>query len=135
MIQRRAFSLSSSFFFQLALGFFFLMLGIMGLDGHNSRLSELARAFGRNDTLSLIMSLVEMAMGIVLILRLFFDVPSGISSIIAIVLFCLWAFYMFMSLVANDTFLKPNFVVWLYNVSWHTIILIGLWQVGALSRR
>jgi hypothetical protein len=130
MAKKSGISFSSLFFLQLSLGVFFLMLGIMGLGDYNSKSSEFARFFGRDDTMRVVMSVVELVMGVILMLGLFMSVSADLTKVFSFALFGLWALYMIINLFLNDTFLEPNTVVWLYNISWHAVILVGLWVVG-----
>jgi hypothetical protein len=130
MSKRSGFSVSSSLLLQLCLGAFFLMLGIMGLGDYNSKLSEVARFFGRDDTLRIVMAVIEIIMGGILILGLVVTVSGGIAKVFSLALFALWALYMFMNFFMNKAFLEPSAVVWLYNFSWHAVILVSLWMVG-----
>jgi hypothetical protein len=123
-------TLDSYFFLQLALGLFFLMLGIMGLSEHNSKLSAVARFLGRNDTLRVIMSVVEIVMGVALAAKLFVAFPDDVARTVSIALFALWALYMLVNLVLNNNFMEPTAVAWLYNLAWHSVILASLWIVG-----
>jgi hypothetical protein len=68
MAKRVGFSLNSGFFLQLSLGVFFLMIGIMGVGNYDSGLSQVARFFGRKDTLSIIVAVIEIIMGGILVL-------------------------------------------------------------------
>jgi len=130
MPQKSAIRFDASFFLQLSLGVFFLMLGIMGLGNYNSKLSEVARFFGRNDTLRIAMAIVELAMGAVLVVGLFVSVASGLAKLLSIALFALWILYMLITLVLNDRFMEPSAVVWLYNLAWNSVILVALWMTG-----
>jgi uncharacterized membrane protein YphA (DoxX/SURF4 family) len=130
MAKKSGISFSSLLFLQLFLGVFFLMLGIMGLGDYNSKYSEFARFFGRDDTMRVVMSVVELVMGVILILGLFMSVSADLTKIFSFALFGLWALYIVISFFLNNSFLEPNTVVWLYNISWHAVILIGLWVVG-----
>jgi len=130
MSKRSGFSVSSAMLLQLCLGVFFLMLGIMGLGDYNSKLGEFARFFGRDDTLRIVMAVIELVMGGILILGLVVTVSGGIAAVFSFALFALWAFYMFMNFFMNKTFLEPSTVVWLYSFSWHAVILVSLWMVG-----
>ncbi len=123
-------SFGSAFFLQLSLGAFFLMLGIMGLGDYDSGLSKAARFFGRDDTLRIVMAVVEIVIGVVFVLGLFVSVSAALSRILVIALFALWALYMLLNLFLNKSFLEPNTVAWLYNLSWHSVILISIWAVG-----
>jgi len=127
--KKSGFSVSSAFFLQLSLGVFFVMLGYLGIKNHDSTFSEIGRALGRDDTMNLVMAIIEMGMGAVLVLGLFIAVSSGLSRLISVALFILWAFYMALAYFVNDLG-KPEWTTWLYNVSWHTIILVSLWMVG-----
>jgi hypothetical protein len=130
MARKSAVQFDASFFLQLSLGVFFFMLGIIGLGNYNSKLSEVARFFGRNDTLRILMSVVEIAMGAILVAGLFVSVASGIAKLLSIALFALWILYMLINLVLNGRFMEPNAVVWFYNLAWQAVILVSLWIVG-----
>jgi len=129
MAKKAEFSSTSVFLLQLCLGVFFIVLGISDLSRYDSFGSQISRAFGNNQVLSLIMAVLELVMGAVLVLGLVVSVPSGMTRILGLALFVLWAVYMIVRFVAND-FLKPDFLTWLYNLSWHSIILVSLWIVG-----
>jgi hypothetical protein len=118
-----------TFLLQLCLGVFFLVLGISNLTHYNSGFSEFKRAFGNNDTLSVIMAAVEIVMGAFLALGLFVSASNDMTKLLGFVLFILWALYMVVTFVVQD-FLKPSLLPWLYQVSWNAIILISLWIVG-----
>ena len=117
MAQKKTVSFTSIFFLQLALGVFFLMLGIMGLGNYNSDLSKVARWFGRDDTLRVIMAVVELVMGGILLFGLFIPVaatsrgssPSPSSSSGPSIIF--------MTYFINGNFLEPSAVVWLYGMA------------------
>jgi hypothetical protein len=117
------------FFLQLALGVFFLVFGVSNLTNYNTDWNELRRAFGRNDTLALATAVVEIVMGALLVLGLFLTLTDDVTKILGLVLFVLWGLYMVVSFIVND-FLKPDFLTWLYRVSWNAIILISIWIVG-----
>jgi uncharacterized membrane protein YphA (DoxX/SURF4 family) len=119
------------FFLQLCLGVFFLVLGIMGLTNYNNPdlLSRIGRAFGNNNTLSLVMAVVEIVMGAILVLGLFLSASADLTRLVGVVLFILWALYMVVTFFVQGLF-KPDLLPWLYQVSWNSIILISLWIVG-----
>ena len=119
------------FFLQLCLGVFFLVLGITDLTNYNhpDLLSQVGRAFGKNETLALAMAVVEIVMGAVLALGLFLSASADLTRLLGIALFLLWALYMVVAFFVQDL-LKPNLLTWLYRVSWNAVILISLWIVG-----
>jgi hypothetical protein len=114
---------------QFCLGVFFIVLGVSNLTNYNSDWSELKRAFGKNDGLSLAMAVVELVMGAILVFGLFLSVSADLTKLLGIVLFILWALYIVLAFFIQN-FLEPNFLTWLYRLSWHGIILISLWIVG-----
>jgi hypothetical protein len=119
------------FLLQLCLGVFFLVLGISDLTNYNNPdiIGGLKRAFGKNDTLSLVMAVVEIVMGAVLALGLFLSASAELTKLLGFVLFVLWALYMVVAFFVQG-FLEPNLLTWLYRVAWHSIILLSLWIVG-----
>jgi uncharacterized membrane protein YphA (DoxX/SURF4 family) len=119
------------FFLQLCLGIFFLVLGITDLTNYNHPdfLSQVGRAFGKNETLALVMAVVEIVMGAILALGLFLSASTDMTKLLGVVLFILWALYMVVAFFVQDL-LKPNLLTWLYRVSWNAVILISLWIVG-----
>jgi hypothetical protein len=130
MAKKSALTFDAGFFLQLCLGLFFLMLGIMGLGDYDTSVSKFARWLGRDDTLKVIMSVVEIVMGAILLLGLFLSVSSDLTKLFSIALFVLWAVYMAITFFLNDSFMKPSAVVWFYNISWNAVILVALWIVG-----
>ncbi len=129
MAKKAEFSSTSVFLLQLCLGVFFVVLGVSDLTGYNTGVNKALRYIGDNQVLSLIMAVLELVMGAILVLGLVVSVPSGMTRILGLALFVLWAVYIVVRFIAND-FLEPNFISWLYNLSWHCIILVSLWIVG-----
>lgn len=118
-----------TFFLQLFLGVFFLVLGISNLTNYNADWNALRRAFGSNQTLALAMAVVEIVMGALLVLGLFVTLSDDVTKVLGFVLFVLWGLYMVVSFIVND-FIKPDLLTWLYRVSWNSVILVSLWIVG-----
>ncbi len=130
MAKRSGLNFGTIFFLQLSLGAFFLALGIMGLTDYNKNISGFMRFLGRNDALKLTISIAELVMGGILLLGLFVTVPSAFARILSLAMFAVWGFYMVMTFIVNDPF-QPSFIVWLYNLAWHSVILVSLWLVGS----
>jgi len=129
MAKRSYFTPNSGVLLQVSLGLFFLALGVMGLGDYNSRINGVARFFGREDSLRVVVAVVELVMGVLLVLSLFLSMSSGIARIFWVCLFGLWALFILYYFVFNGLF-KPDFVPWLYEVAWRCVILAGLWIVG-----
>jgi hypothetical protein len=118
-----------TFFLQLCLGVFFLVLGVSNLTNYNTDWNALRRAFGSNQTLALIMAVVEIVMGALLVLGLFITLSDDVTKLLSFVLFVLWGLYIVVSFIVNE-FLKPDFLTWLYRLAWNSVILVSIWIVG-----
>lgn len=121
--------INAEFVLQICLGVFFLALGIMGVTEFNSKVSGVLRFFGKNDTLNMIIAIVEIAMGAVLLLAIVVRLPGGLGKVLGIVLAVLWAILMVMTYVVNKPF-EPTFIEWLVGLSRDASILAALWIVA-----
>ena len=122
-------SFDSTFFLQLSLGVFFIVLGILGLTQYSSKTSEVMRFFGKNNVMTLVVAIIQLLSGAVLAAGLFMSVNSGFAQLLSIAIFALWAFSMLMTLVVNG-FLRPDLLAWLYKAAWNSVVLASLWIVG-----
>lgn len=129
MAKRPSISLTSVFFLQLVIGIFFLSLGILGIQGHDSTLSQLRRTFGHNDSLQLIMAIVELVAGIILVVGLFVALSGEVQRLVSLILFCLWALVLVLQYVV-DGFDSKHFLTWLQSLSLDSVVLVGLWVIG-----
>jgi hypothetical protein len=129
MAKRSSPVLDSVLLLQLSLGLFFLALGAMGLGDYNSKFAGVMRFFGRDDTLRIVTAIIQLGMGGVLLLSPFVKVPHGLGNIFSIALIVLWAVYIIYYFVLNNL-AQPDFIPWLYEVSWRCVILAALWLVG-----
>jgi uncharacterized membrane protein YphA (DoxX/SURF4 family) len=121
------------FILQLLLGVMFLTLGILGLSNYNSDLAQVGRALGRmfgssSGNLNVVISVIEVAAGIFLLVDLFSVIPSGIVSILHLVVFILFAANMVLRFVING-FLEPDLLPWLASVSKEAVILTSIWMI------
>jgi len=129
MAKQSSLSNSAELVLQICLGAFFLAIGIMGVTNYNSNVSGVLRFFGKNDTLNIIIAVVEIAMGAVLLLALVAKLSGQLGQILGLVLAILWAIYLVMTYIINKPF-EPTFIVWLFQFSRDLIILVALWIVG-----
>lgn len=123
---------SAELVLQICLGAFFLVLGIMGVTSYKSNLSGVLRFFGNNDTLNIVVAIVEIAMGAVLLIGLVAKVSGQLAQVLGIVLALLWGVYLVMTYLVNKPF-EPSFIEWLFKFSRDLIILVSLWIVGRRS--
>lgn len=118
------------FLLRISLGIFFLVLGIQGLSVHTSKTAEVLRWFGRNDTLNIVISVVQILAGAVLCIGVFLPIGSTVSWLLSLGILVLWGIYMVMTLFLKD-FLRPDTLSWLYKTSWSFIIFTSLWLVSS----
>ena len=131
-------SSGSYFLLKLSLSLMFIAIGIAGITGYNSGLSEFARGvnqlFGRsNSILPLIMAIIELLAGVLLLLSMFSIFPSNLTPLLLLVILIFWAVTIVLQYFING-FLKPDFIPWLGNVSVQLVILSGLWLVYSQTR-
>lgn len=129
MAKRQTFALSSVFFLQLVIGIFFLSLGILGIQGHDSTLSQIRRTLGNNDSLQLVIAIVELVAGIVLVVGLFVSISGELQRLVGLILFCLWALVLILQYVV-DGFDSKYFLTWLQGLALNSVVLVGLWIIG-----
>jgi hypothetical protein len=129
MAKKGVIAINSSFFLKLALGIFFLFAGILGLTEADSKLSELARFLGRDDTMRYTTAIIEIVVGIVLLVRLFVSFGTQLDVIVMIAMFALWGLYILVNYVFKN-FGEPDTMAWLYGISRDSIILVAIWISG-----
>jgi hypothetical protein len=129
MAKSKGFIVDSRFFLQLSIGAFFLVLGIMGFGEYNSVLNKFARTFGRNDTLRIVVAVVEVVMGGLLIAGLFVSISGLAAKVLFLACFAAWAGIILYFNVFG-TKIDKNFLPWCYEISWRCSVLAGLWIVG-----
>ena len=129
--------INGMFFLQLSLALMFIAIGIVGITNYNSDVSQFGRSVGKvfgknNDIFPIIFAIIQLAAGILLLLSLFIGIPGNILSISLLVIFIFWALSIVMAFVLDDLF-KPDFIVWLANISPQLVILSALWVVFRTS--
>lgn len=111
---------------QALVAIFFIVAGIIGVQGYNSTVSGIARFFGRNDALAIVVAVVEIAVGAILALGFVVKIPKGIGGILALIFPILWAIWVILQWFGRDAF-KPDFATWLFGFSRDLVILVALW--------
>ncbi|HOO72258.1 MAG TPA: hypothetical protein PK926_10895 [Spirochaetota bacterium] len=118
---------------QIALALFFGITGLVFLMNYNSASYEVGRAFaklvGKNDTLNVVVAVIQLIAGIVLLAGLFAFVPQRYMVIACMAIMVLWVIQIIMSHIAYN-FLAPAFIPWLHRLSSDLIVLAGIWAVS-----
>lgn len=126
-------SVNSMFFLQLSLALMFIAIGIVGITNYNSGISQFGRSvsglFGKNNNIiPILFAVLELVAGVLLLLSLFTGLPGKFLSIAMIIIFIFWAITLVMNYFTDGLF-KPDFIVWLAEVSPQLVILSALWIV------
>lgn len=116
---------------KISLSLMFIAIGIVGITNYNSDVSQFSRSinklFGGEDNLfPIIFSIFELTAGIVLILTFFTVQSRNFISISLLIIFIVWAVSIVLTYFTNS-FLKPDFIRWLANVTPQLVILSSLW--------
>lgn len=126
-------SVNSIFFLKLSLALMFIAIGIVGITHYNSGISQFGRSinglFGKNNNIiPILFAVLELVAGVLLLASLFTSLPGKFLSIAMIVIFIFWALTLIMNYFTEGLF-KPDFIIWLSEVSPQLVILSALWIV------
>ena len=127
-------TINSLMILHLIVAVFFILTGINGLIAYTTKSSEVARAVvqffgGKPDTITLVISVVELAAGIILIFALFVQMKSRLPYIASLTIFILWALYIIYILFMKGG-VEQKAVIWLQGLSLNLIVLMALWTVS-----
>ncbi len=129
--------ISAIWLIQLFIGIFFAASALIILTGYNSAGSEFMRGvnkmFGKNNSWTLVVAILELLSGIVLIAGLFVSTQQRLMFMAGLVIFILWSLNI-LTLYFFGGFLKPSFMVWVRDLSLQLVVLAGLWGVMMESR-
>lgn len=122
---------STYLFLEISLAVLFITTGLAGITHYNSTGAEFMRSVnkafgGSNDIVPIIMSIIELAAGVVIILRLFGVVKGNVPKIALLVIFIYWVVKILLNFILND-FAEPDFIIWLGNIAPHLVILAAIW--------
>jgi hypothetical protein len=133
---------SSLFFLQLALGIFFIVLGVLAIVQDSTILNEaprvdrfanaIARFFGssRSDVLEIVVAILVIAAGVVVFADLFFPVEGRLYFIAALFLFIFWLTQFILILFINGFPTGSSFMPWLMKVCSDTVFLASTWIIS-----
>ena len=123
---------SAMFLIQLFIGIFFAASAVIILSGYNSAGNQfmrgVSRLFGKSNYWGLTIAIVQLLSGIILILGLFVSMQQKPMFIAAFAIMVLWGINIVM-IFFLDSFMKPDFLNWIKDLSLQLVILAGLWGV------
>ncbi len=121
---------------QLALGVFFILIGLEVLIYYNSTVGQIVSGFsnlfgGSKQVIESVIAVIEIVAGAVLILTLFVPMGRGAFNFLVLLIFILWA----AKIVYNDfivkTVFQPNWLTWCKELALDVIVLVGVWATRA----
>lgn len=83
-------ALDTVFVLQVALGLFFLVLGILSFIEYGSAGSELKRTFGESQVIEVLVSVAFLICGLIMLSAIFIPVKTSTLQIAVLVVFVLW---------------------------------------------
>lgn len=119
---------------QLALGCFFLIMGLEEVLYHNSTVGQFVSGLGKvfGDTkypLEMTIAIIEIIVGVVVILSLFVQFPKGLFNLAILIVFVLWAVkIVYVHFITKEVF-TPSWLTWLKGFSLDLIVLLSVWLV------
>ena len=124
----------SFFLLQIAVGLFFLLMGLQGLINYDSYGSQATRfvndLFGNNNNvINIIVSIGAFVSGIIILGGLFIPLKNSTLMIATLVVFIFWALKIAYFYVANNL-LEPDVITWLQNLSLDCVILMSVWIIN-----
>lgn len=132
MAKSKSFGLSSRAILQLALGFFFVVLGITGIIPQAGE-GIFGLSKGRT-TLEIIFGVFEVICGAFFLIDAIKRISRKTSVLITLVILCLWILRMVISEFVNGIDLNstgivfhPVFISWLLTVSIDLVVAASLW--------
>lgn len=124
----------SFFLLQVAVGLFFLLMGLQGLINYDSNINQAARfvndLFGSNtNIINISISIGALISGIIILGGLFIPLKNSTLMIATLVIFIFWALKIAYFYVANNL-LEPDLITWLHNLSLDCVILMSVWIIN-----
>jgi hypothetical protein len=132
-MSRSGLKIGALFLLQLAVGLFFLIVGLEVLIYYNSaagQLEGLSRLFGSATyVIQIIIGVIELVSGIVILGALFLPVQFSMLNIAVLVVFILWIVRIIFVYFVSRRVFDPTVLTWLREVALDIIVLIGIWIV------
>ena len=132
MAKGKSVGMSPNSLLQLALGFFFVVLGITGII---PQAGEGIFSLSKDSTaVEIIFGVIELACGVFFIYDAIRRIPRKTSMLVIVVILCLWVlriliseFFQGIDLRSDGILFRPNFWSWLLTLSIDLVIAAILW--------
>ncbi len=123
----------SYFLLQIAVGIFFLLLGLQGIMHYNSDISGLGRALaktfgGKVNYISITIAVLELISGVIILGGLFVPMKNSTLMIASLAVFIFWAVRIAYFFFVNN-FTEPDLLTWLQRLSLDCVVLMSVWII------
>lgn len=124
----------SFFLLQIAVGLFFLLMGLEEITNYDFAGSQLSRFFNdilgsKNNLINIVVSISSLISGVIILGGLFVPLKNSTLMISTLIIFIFWALKIFYFYVANNL-LEPDLLIWLQNLSLDCVILMSVWIIN-----
>jgi len=124
----------SFFLLQIAVGLFFLLMGLQGIINYDSYGSQATRfvndVFGNNNNIiNIIVSIGALVSGVIILGGLFVPLKNSTLMIATLVVFIFWALKIAYFYVANNL-MEPDLLTWLQKISLEFVVLMSVWIIN-----
>ena len=124
----------SFFLLQIAVGLFFLMMGLQGIVNYDTYGSQATRLvnnlFGNNNNIiNIIVSVGALVSGIIILGGLFIPLKNSTLMVATLIVFIFWIVKIAYFYFANNL-MKPDLISWLQNLSLQFVILMSVWIIN-----
>ncbi|MCK5673093.1 MAG: hypothetical protein KAH95_06940 [Spirochaetales bacterium] len=124
----------SFFLLQIAVGLFFLLMGLQGIINYDSYGSQATRfvndVFGNNNNIiNIIVSIGALISGVIILGGLFIPLKNSTLMIATLIVFIFWALKIAYFYFVNNL-MEPNLITWLQNLSLQFVVLMSVWIIN-----
>lgn len=124
----------SFFLLQVAVGLFFLLMGLQGIINYDSYGSQATRfvndLFGNNNNIiNIIVSIGALVSGVIILGGLFIPLKNSTLMIATLVVFIFWALKIVYFYIVNNP-MEPDLITWLQNLSLQFVVLMSVWIIN-----
>jgi len=124
----------SFFLLQIAVGLFFLLMGlqvIIHYDNYGSQATRLVNnLFGNNNNIiNIIVSIGALVSGIIILGGLFIPLKNSTLMVATLIVFIFWAVKIAYFYFANNL-MEPDVISWLQKLSLDFVVLMSVWIIN-----
>ena len=124
----------SFFLLQIAVGLFFLLMGLKGIINYDSAGSQMSRFFNDilgsdNNLINIIISISALISGVIILGGLLVPLKNSTLMIATLIVFIFWALKIVYFYIANNL-LEPDLITWLQRLSLDCVVLMSVWIIN-----